>query len=440
MELIVYKMSRNNSSIASLITAVGPFNEIPEDYDVSLGKSALEEAKVLVIGAGGLGCEILKNLALTGFKHIDVIDMDTIDVSNLNRQFLFRQSDVGKPKSSTAASFVKKRMNDPSLSINAHCCKIEDLSVDFYKQFTVVICGLDNVQARRWINAVLVGMVDENLNNLIPLVDGGTEGFRGQARVILPTLSSCFECSLDLISPKTTYPVCTIANTPRLPEHCIEWASQLEWPRRFPGKKFDADSPDDVETMYRLSLARAEEFNIGNVTKLLTLGVVKNIIPAISSTNAIIAAACCNEAFKIVLGTYPILDNYMMYSGDDSIFTYTYAHAKKPNCMVCGNAFKKITASRWWTLQDLLDFLAIQPDLMLKSPSLTTARINMYMRQPPSLEEQTRVNLDKKLLDLVSENEEILVTDQSLPLALKLVIEKFTGPDSQPLDFSNILN
>ena len=73
---------------------------------------------------------------------------------------------------------------------------------------------------------------------MIPLIDGGTEGFRGQSRVIIPTVTSCFECSLDLLSAKVTYPVCTIANTPRLPEHCIEWATQIEWNDKFPGKNW----------------------------------------------------------------------------------------------------------------------------------------------------------------------------------------------------------
>jgi molybdopterin/thiamine biosynthesis adenylyltransferase len=101
--------------------------------------------------------------------------LDTIDVSNLNRQFLFRQADVGHPKAEVAAKFVEKRVK--GVKITPYCGKIQDKDEDYYMQFGLVICGLDSIEARRWINATLVAMVDEeNPDSLKPLIDGGTEG------------------------------------------------------------------------------------------------------------------------------------------------------------------------------------------------------------------------------------------------------------------------
>jgi NEDD8-activating enzyme E1 len=383
--------------------------------------NALESAKVLVIGAGGLGCEILKNLALSGFKDIHVIDMDTIDVSNLNRQFLFRHSDVGKSKAEVAAEFVQRRV--PGVKITPYMGKIQDKDEEYYMQFQLVICGLDSIEARRWINAMMVDMVDmNNADSLKPLIDGGTEGFKGQARVIIPTLSSCIECQLSMHAPRAAVPLCTLATIPRQPQHCIEWAHVIAWEEQRKEITLDTDDPEHITWLYKMALERANQFNIPGVTYSMTQGVVKNIIPAIASTNAIIAAACCNEAFKMMTNSAPYLDNYMMYTGDSDasgLYTHTFTAEKKDDCPVCGNLAQDITVDPDITLEDFIASLAERPEAQLKKPTIRTEAKSLYYQAPKALEEQTRPNLGKKMRELVSDGEEVAVSDQAYTIDFK---------------------
>lgn len=127
----------------------------------------------------------------------------------------------------------------------------------------------------------------------------GTEGFKGNARVILPGMSACIECTLDLYPPQINFPLCTIANTPRLPEHCIEYVKLILWPKENPfNLPLDGDDTQHISWIYEKSLERAAQFNIPGVTYRLVQGVVKHIIPAVASTNAVIAGICTTEVTK----------------------------------------------------------------------------------------------------------------------------------------------
>ncbi|KAL8406334.1 hypothetical protein RB596_004980 [Gaeumannomyces avenae] len=409
-------------------TTPGPFTD-EESFSPENAIASMDKMSVLVIGAGGLGCEILKNLALSGFKNIHVIDMDTIDISNLNRQFLFRKEDVGKFKAEVAARFVQRRVK--GVKITPHNKRIQEYDDDFYMQFQLVVCGLDSIEARRWINAKLCDMVDmDNFDSLKPLIDGGTEGFKGQARVIFPTVTSCIECQLDMHAPRAAVPLCTIASIPRQPEHCVEWAHVIAWDREKPFPSLDKDDPEHITWLYEKALGRALEFGIPGITYALTQGVVKNIIPAIASTNAIIAASCCNEAFKIATNAAPSLgaeENYMMYSGDDGVYTYTFKHERKEDCPVCGNEARPLRVDASWTLSELVDHLAVQPAAQLKRPSIRAEGKSLYVQLTPDLEEATRPNLDKTLAELgLVSGQEIAVTDPAFMSIVFRFILRFT--------------
>jgi ubiquitin-activating enzyme E1 C len=346
--------------------------------------------------------------------------MDTIDISNLNRQFLFRMKDVSRAKAEVAAEFIMQRV--PGCIVHPYVGKIQDKDEDFYRQFNLIISGLDNIEARRWLNSVIVNLVaydeagDIDTSTIIPLIDGGTEGFKGQGRVILPKITACFECTLESFPPQQSFPMCTIAETPRLPEHCIAYVYLLQWDRSFPNQKLNKDSPNDMQWVYQHALKRAEHYGIDGVTYFKTIGVVKNIIPAVASTNAVIAAICCNEALKLLTFCSQTMSNYYMYMGAQGLYSTTIAYERKQHCLVCCDAAttKPYLVSAKMTLAELITKLAEDADYQLKKPSLVSEAATLYMQKPPSLELALRENLSKPLGELLRDGETVTVTDPML--------------------------
>lgn len=150
---------------------------------------ALARARVLVVGAGALGNELLKNLALVGIGKIIVVDLDQIENSNLSRCVLFREEDEGKDKATVAAA--RARALNPTIQIGSIIGDIRvDVGLSVFRDADVVLGGLDNREARLHINQSCwkVGT---------PWIDGAIEGLMGTMRVFVPPDSACYECTMN---------------------------------------------------------------------------------------------------------------------------------------------------------------------------------------------------------------------------------------------------
>ncbi|EMP26551.1 Ubiquitin-like modifier-activating enzyme 1 [Chelonia mydas] len=175
------------------------------------------------VGAGAIGWELLKNFALLGLAcgdggEVTVTDMDTIEKSNLNRQFLFRPWDVTKMKSDTAAAAV--RQMNPNIRITSHQDRVGPdtervYDDDFFEGLDGVANALDNVDARMYMDRRCVYYRK-------PLLESGTLGTKGNVQVVIPFLTESYSSSQD--PPEKSIPICTLKNFPNAIEHTLLWA------------------------------------------------------------------------------------------------------------------------------------------------------------------------------------------------------------------------
>ncbi|TYZ63723.1 hypothetical protein PybrP1_003692 [[Pythium] brassicae (nom. inval.)] len=244
------------------------FAPVGSRYDgqlVVFGKmlqATVQNLSLFLVGAGAIGCEMLKNWAMMGVATgansvIHVTDMDTIEKSNLNRQFLFRSKDVQQPKSTVAGRAIKE-MN-PDVNVQSYVARVGSESEtqfndEFFESLAGVCTALDNVEARLYMD-------QRCLFYGLPMFESGTLGTKGNTQIVVPHKTENYGASRD--PPEKSIPICTLKNFPNAIEHTLQWAR--DW---FEGEFFQA--PSDVN-QYLAGPDFVKQLNDQQNTKLETL-------------------------------------------------------------------------------------------------------------------------------------------------------------------------
>lgn len=233
----------------------------------------IQRSTATIVGLGALGSIAATSLAMAGVGSLILVDFDTIELSNLNRQLLYRATDVGQSKVTIGAQVIREL--NPDIHVIELNMPIENAPRQTLETSTVILEGLDTFQTRRWINSFAIGAN-------IPLISGGMYSFLGNLQVVIPHKTPCLECQ-SLIPEEELQKACT---------------------------------------------------PFGEVRKRVRSDEVKEeFIPYVSSVSFVIGGLMAQEALKIILG-FPPLAEYLFWDGEAGIFT-SVPLKNREDCIVC---------------------------------------------------------------------------------------------------------
>ena len=339
------------------------------------------KATVFIAGVGALGCEIAKNLALMGTGKIILCDYDDIELSNVSRQMLFREEDIGEKKVDIARKRLLK-IND-LISVEAYSQKIQELQGTIYEECDVLVSCLDSFVPRRYLNSVSVSLEK-------PFIDGGMEGLQGVVYAFHPPYTACRECN-PMMAREERKAFCTLLGEAR---------------RKALGLTKEGKAPD--EELDFSEYIRREQ------TKK---------IPTFMSTTSIIAGIQTQEVVKIIqdIGK-PLYGKALFYLGegnDQGILFSTIPLAKNPSCPACSELGKseKITESA--SPSESLDSFVERINVKYAYPDMLLFKHGMVLFDGESVakgESQYLPILKKKLAELGIKNGDsiLLVTQQRM--------------------------
>ncbi|MFX0051838.1 MAG: ThiF family adenylyltransferase [Candidatus Hermodarchaeota archaeon] len=328
-------------------------------------QETLKKSTVLIVGVGGLGVEVAKNLAMVGVGRLILVDLDTIEYSNLNRQVLF----VGAPEGASKAKYAAKRLEEmnPFIKVEAYNCPLQDLPPHLYYEADLYIAGLDSIEARSELNR-------RAIHNRKPLIDAGTAAYNGHVYCVWPFANACLECDPLTEREQDQLGACTLVGNPRRPAHCI-LKGQLKFEQDH-GRPVNIIKAKEVNQVMDYANHLLKEHFPGSqpFTPDQIIHIIDNHEPTVITINCVMASFQSQEAVKILhhlhtpskerkLGTLQL--NYVIYNGLTGKF-YEIEKPRNPECTMCGKnrtSLYNIRVSPKSQLQKIIDKLAKEKSL-----------------------------------------------------------------------------
>ena len=238
----------------------------------------MQNKKIMIIGTGALGCELLKQFGLLGMKNCTAIDDDFIELSNLNRQFLFTDKDLGKQKVVVACDSVLK-MNPELKNYVGISKKIEKeteiiFNEKFWKEQDIIFCALDSLSGRIYID-------EKCLLYEKPWINGGMNGIKGKTEIFIPFKTCCLnDINYGEEEVNNEDMSCTLRYFPTKIEQCILWAKNLFF-QYFIYYIYDFDKIFNNEKYFEI----IEKFDEKNKSDLLRLSILYEYLKIYNSKN-----------------------------------------------------------------------------------------------------------------------------------------------------------
>ncbi len=297
----------------------------------------VKNARVLIIGVGGLGCEIAKNLAMLGVGHLDLVDLDIIEHSNLNRQILFTDARLGEPKAIVAAK--KLREINPNITVIGYHTSLERLDPSLYYNADVIIGGLDSMNARLNLNAQCIRFRK-------PLVDGGVSGYHGHIYTIFPYKNACYECNPLPVVENDEMAACTVVGIPRKRIHCV-FKGDMAFKEKFE-REPNPKNLNDIKFIQKTANELVNKYNfLPEYTQDDIVKLIDRHDPGIITINAVISALQSHEAVKIIhwekghKGLGKPESDYVIFNAMTMKF-YHIEKKRNPECIQCGKGVRRV--------------------------------------------------------------------------------------------------